>query len=217
MKDSRARYFRNRMDLLNRRDRMFINNPVVMQGLGIAPIVIPAVNMRNGLILAVAVILLLTPTRMLATFIGQHTGFKFRAVLYVLTSGVVFIAVAYVVDLIFGAQVSNVGIYLALLVVEPLILKRYESPKRERLFTSFKKGIITTVGFCIVLFLVAAIREFLGAGQLFGAQVIDATLFPLAAMPAGGFIILGIFVAIWRGLVAVFKQSVGVKVEVDDD
>ncbi|MDL2252999.1 electron transporter RnfE [Ruminococcaceae bacterium OttesenSCG-928-I18] len=216
MREANARYFRQNMDRLNRRDRMFINNPVVMQGLGIAPIVIPAISLRNGLILAVAVILLLTPTRMLATLIGQHTGFKFRAVLYVLVSGVVFIGVAYLVDLLFGGQVSNVGIYLALLVVEPLILKRYESPKRERLFTSFKKGIITTVGFCIVLLLVAAIREFLATGQLYGEQVINSTLFPMAAMPAGGFIILGIFVAVWRGLVAVFKQSVGV-VEVSEE
>ena len=206
---SRVKSFQDRMDVLQRRDRIFLNNPVIMQGLGIAPVVIPATNLRNAVIIAMAVLLLLTPTRMLATFIGQHTGFKFRAILYVLTAGVVFIGVGYLMDIIFGPAVQNVGIYLALLVVEPLILKRYESPKRERLFTSFKKGMITTVGFCLVLFLVAGLRELLATGQLAGTEVIRSTLWPLAAMPAGGFIILGMIVAVWRSAVSMFKQRVG--------
>ena len=201
------------MDRLSRRDRVFINNPVIMQGLGIAPIVIPATNLRNALILAVAVVFMLTPTRMLATTIGQHMGFKLRAVTYVLTSGIVFVVASYALELIFGASVTNVGIYLALLVVEPLILKRYENPNRERLVTSFKKGIITTLGFCLVLFLVAGMREVLATGQLGGVEVFRTTLFPMAAMPAGGFIVLGLTVAVWRGLVTLFKNRVAAGVK----
>lgn len=204
----RVRFFAENMDRLSRRDRVFINNPVVMQGLGIAPIVIPAYNLQNALILAVAVCLLLTPTRMIATFIGQRVGFIARAIIYVLTAGVVYIGVAYVVEYLFGSAISNVGIYLLLLVVEPLILKRYESPKSERLSTSFKKGIITTVGYCLVILLVAAIREFLAYGTLGGAIVYRGALFPMAAMPAGGFIILGLVAAVWRGAVSAFKNRI---------
>ncbi len=213
MKDDRLRYFARNMDLFSRRDRVFLNNPVIMQGLGLAPIVIPANSIKNAAILALAVLLLLTPTRMLATFIGQHTGFKFRAVIYALTAGVVFIGVAYLVEYIFGSAVQSVGIYLPLLVLEPLIIKRYESPKRERLITSFKKGIITTIGFCLVLFLMAGIRELLALGTLGGIVVFRGALLPLAAMPAGGFILLGLVAALWRALVFSFKKrvSMGVK------
>ncbi len=214
MKRSRAQFFQDNIDLLKRRDRIFLNNPVIMQGLGIAPIVIPATNLRNAVILAAAVLLLLTPTRMLATLIGQHTGYKFRAMLYVLTAGVVFIGVGYLLDILFGPAVQNVGIYLGLLVVEPLILKRYASPKRERLFTSFKKGMVTTLGFCLVLFVVAGTRELLATGQLYGAEVIRSSLLPLAAMPAGGFIVLGLVVALWRSAVAIFLRRVGAEQEV---
>lgn len=213
MRRDRAQYFASNMDRLSRRDRMFINNPVIMQGLGIAPIVLPATNIQNAAILAVAVILLLTPTRMLATFVGQHTGFKFRAIIYVLTSGVVYVFVSYLLDLIFGTSIRNVGIYLALLVMEPLILKRYESPKRERLITSFKKGIITTAGFCLVLFIVAGLRELLALGTLGGVEVLRVTLFPMATLPAGGFLILGLVTAVWRGIVNAFKKSVHVGVK----
>lgn len=206
MKDSRSRFFADNMDRLTRRDRIFINNPVIMQGLGIAAIVIPATNLQNALVLAFAVLILLTPTRMIATAIGQRVGYKARAVTYALTAGVVYILVAYLVEILFGGTVANVGIYLPLLVVEPLILKRFESPKRERVFTSFKKGIITTIGYCLVLFIVAGLREFLAVGQLGGVEIYRGALFPMAAMPAGGFIILGLLAAIWRAVVQVFKK-----------
>lgn len=213
MRADRARYFAENMDRLSRRDRIFLNNPVIMQGLGLAPIVIPAYTIQNAVIMAVAVALLLTPTRMLATFLGRHTGFKFRAIIYVLTSGIVYVGVSYLMDLWFGSLLAGVGLYLPLLVLEPLIIKRYESPQRERISTSFKKGLITTVGFCLVLFFMAGLREVLGAGTLGGLEVFRGPLLPFAQQPAGGFILLGLLAAVWRSLVNTFKKNVSLGVK----
>ncbi len=213
MKDRRVTYFAENLDTLSRRDRVFLNNPVVMQGLGLAPIVIPASNVQNAFILAVAVLLLLTPTRVIATAIGQRVGIGLRAVTYALTSGVLYFAVAMVMDFLFGTAVSAVGIYMPLLVLEPLIIKRYESPKRERLFTSFKKGIITTAGFCLVLFLMAGLRELLAQGTLGGVEFFRGALLPFARMPAGGFILLGLVAALWRGLVRTIKRNIYMEVQ----
>ena len=47
-------------------DRVFLNNPVVMQGMGLAPLVVLATSGQNAVMLAVAVALLLVPSRMLA-------------------------------------------------------------------------------------------------------------------------------------------------------
>ncbi len=213
MKADRIRYFADNMDRLSRRDRALLNNPVIMQGFGIAPIVIPAVDIKTALVLAFGVALLLTPTRMLATFIGQHTGFKFRAIIYVLTAGLMYIGVGYAVDYVFGTAAASAGIYLPLLVLEPLIIKRYESPKRERIVTSLKKGILTTIGFCLVLFLMAGMRELLASGTLAGVEVLRVNLLPLAKMPAGGFILLGVVAAVWRGAVNTFKKNVSLGVK----
>ena len=192
MSPQRGGFYADNLESLSRRDRIFLNNPVIMQGLGLAPVVVAATNLHNAWILAVAVLLLLTPTRMLATFIGQRIGFKFRAVVYVVVAGLVYVGVAWLVDYWFGTSTSSVGIYLPLLVMEPLIIKRYESPKRERLVTSFKKGMITTAGFCLVMFLMAGLRELLATGMLGGIEIIRAALLPMAQMPAGGFILLGL-------------------------
>ena len=213
MKDDRIRYFAENMDRLSRRDRVFLNNPVIVQGLGLAPIVIPANTIQNALVLAVGVAMLLTPTRMIATAIGQRIGAVPRAIVYALTSGVVYFFVAMALEAMFGAGVVSVGIYLPLLVLEPLIIKRYESPQRERVFTSFKKGIITTLGFCLVMFLMAGMRELLSRGTLGGIEVFRGAALPFAESPAGGFILLGLVAALWRSVVNAFKKNISLGVK----
>ncbi|MDL2325341.1 electron transporter RnfE [Ruminococcaceae bacterium OttesenSCG-928-A16] len=214
MKDGRIRYLAENMDRLSRRDRVFLNNPVIMQGLGLAPIIIPATNIQNATIIAVAVILLLTPTRMVATFISRHVGDGFRALIYVLTACTLYAGVSYVMDqYLFGTAMQAVGIYLPLLVIEPLIIKRYGSAQRERISTSFKKGFVTTLGFCLVLFLMAGLRELLATGAIGGIIFFKKGFLPMAEMPAGGFILLGLVAALWRAGVNTFKKriSLGVK------
>lgn len=213
MKDSRVQYFAENMDRLSRRDRVFLNNPVIMQGLGLAPIVLPAITVQNALILAAAVALLLTPTRMIATFLGRLSKGRFRALIYVLTASVLYIGVSILLESWFGQTLRNVGIYLPLLVFEPLIIKRYESAQSERISTSFRKGNITTIGFCLVLFIVATLREVLAYGTFAGFEVFKTGMLPLMAYPAGGFIMLGILAAFWRSMVFNFKKrvSMGVK------
>ena len=54
-----------------KRDRVFLNNPVVMQGLGLAPLVVAATSLKNAVNLGVAVFLFLTPTRLLAAILRR--------------------------------------------------------------------------------------------------------------------------------------------------
>ncbi len=208
MRENRIIFLAENMDRLSRRDRIFLNNPVIMQGLGLALVVIPATNLQNAWMLAVGMALLLTPTRIIATFIGQRIGKHLRGPVYALVSGLVYIGVAMLMENIFGNNLQNVGIYLPLMVLEPLIIKRYASPASERIITSFKKGIITTIGFCLVLFLTAGLRELLALGTLYGVEIYQGSLLPMATSPAGGFILLAFLVALWRGLVKAFKKNI---------
>ena len=52
-------------------DRVFKNNPVVMQGMGLAPLVVLATSGQNAVMLAVAVALLLVPSRVLACLLSR--------------------------------------------------------------------------------------------------------------------------------------------------
>ena len=106
---------------------------------------------------------------------------------------------------LFGMELLTLGIYLPMLVVEPLIIYRY-GRVQETLRKSVSKGLRVTVGYAVVLLLVGCVREWLASGTVFGfAVTANTVLLPLASMPAGGFILLGVLSAIWRALAARYR------------
>ncbi len=207
MNTKKAVYLSENMTRIARRDRIFLNNPVIMQGMGLAPLVVAATTARNALMLSVAVILLLTPVRVIAALLARTGYYRFRGLIYCLTSATVYIGVYYALQAIFDVEILQLGIYLPLLVVEPLIIKRYERPQKERLVTALKKGLRTTCGYVLVLMLMGCLREVLTTATLFEQAIprIPADLFPMASLPAGGFLLLGVVCAVWRSAVNRYK------------
>lgn len=209
MKPEKLKYYADNLEEITRRERMFLNNPVIMQGLGLAPIVVAATSLKNAVILAMAVFLLLMPTRVLAAFLSRFSYFRFRGFTYATTAAIVYIAVFGILNLFYpSADILNIGIYLPLLVVEPIIIKRYERPQKERLSTAFRKGIYTSLGFILVLILIGTMREFLGYGSIYGVQITQNAMLPFLKLPSGGFIVLGMVIAIWRACVNNFKKKI---------
>lgn len=201
------------MTRIARRDRVFLNNPVIMQGMGLAPLVVAATSGSNALMLSVAVVLLLTPVRVIAALLSRGGYYRFRALIYCVTSAVVYIGVYYALRFLFDVEIVQLGIYLPLLVVEPLIIKRYERPQKERVGAAFKKGVRTTCGYVLVLMLIGCLREVLAAGTVFGAAVpwLPMAPLPMASLPAGGFLVLGVVCAVWRSGVNAYKKYVNME------
>ena len=102
---------------------------------------------------------------------------------------------------------------LPLLVADPIVLRRYERPQRERVRTALRKGIITSLGYILMLLLISGLREFLGAGALMGTQVMKNALFPMAQLPSGGFILLALVMCVWRAAAASVKQQMSLGAE----
>ena len=217
-------------------DRVFKNNPVVMQGMGLAPLVVLATTGKNALMLAVAVALLLTPSRMLACLVSRLFPLRDeqpapeelekkllpRALVYSSSAAVVYLAAYPILNAVFGTDLLMLGIYLPMLVVEPLLTYRFgrvqESPRK-----ALSKGVRITVGYSLLLLLLGCVREWLSAGTVFG-HLLSRPILPMAGMPAGGFIVLGVLCAVWRalakkqkdyltsearGLMAVYRQREG--------
>ena len=140
-----------------KRDRVFLNNPVVMQGLGLAPLVVAATSLKNAVILGVAVLLLLTPTRILAALLSRFSYFRFRGLTYAFSAALIYVGVRWCVGQLFPAtDIAPLGLYLPLLAADPIILKRYERPQRERVGTALRKGVITSIGYVLVMLIARA-------------------------------------------------------------
>ena len=204
-------------------DRVFKNNPVVMQGMGLAPLVVLATTGRNALMLAVAVALLLTPSRVLACLLSRLFPLRDeqpapeelekkllpRALVYSGSAAVVYLAAYPILNAIFGTDLLTLGIYLPLLIVEPLLTYRF-GRVQESVHKAFSKGLRITVGYAMILLILGCLREWLALGSVFGVQL-GRPVLPMAGMPAGGFIVLGVVCAVWRALAR--KQKEDLKTE----
>ena len=195
-------------------DRVFLNNPVVMQGMGLAPLVVLATSGQNAVMLAAAVALLLVPSRVLACLLSRlvplydedpapetlQKKLLPRALVYGFSTAVVYLAVYPILNMLFGTSLLSLGIYLPMLTVEPLLTYRF-GRVQETVRKAVSKGLRITVGYALLLVLLGCIREWLAAGTVFGMAVSRPVL-PMAGMPAGGFIVLGVLCAVWRALAA---------------
>lgn len=187
-------------------DHLWLNNPVMVRGLGLAPIVAMASDGDRALMLCVLSVLLLTATRMLAVAVCHITGNRFRPVVYAYAAAVLYIPVYIIMYNIFGTNLSIMGIYLPMMVVEPVIVKRMEATELETLGEAFRKGINNTIGLCIAILLVGCLRELLAYGTMFERSVLPVGLLPLAAQPAGGFLLLGLVAAGWTAVAGAYVR-----------
>lgn len=201
-------------------DRVFLNNPVVMQGMGLAPLVVLATSGRNAVMLAVAVLLLLTPSRLLACLLSRLVPLKDeqpsaeelekkllpRGLIYCGSTAVVYFMMYPVLNTLFGVDLLSLGVYLPLLTVEPLLIYRF-GRVQERPRKAVSKGLRVTFGYALILLLVGCIREWLATGAVFGIAIGRHAVLPMASMPAGGFIVLGVLCAVWRGIASWRKKD----------
>ncbi len=184
-------------DDYTRRRKVFLTNPVFIKGLALTPIVISATSAYNALILCVAVFLLLTPTRVITSLITRRMSVPFKTFFYPLTSAIIFGFVYYLLFMIFGADILLLGIYLPILIVDPLIVKNFEKTRKESFIYSIINGMRNTMGFITACMLTGIIREFLAYGTIFSVEILEVSLFPIAKESFGGFLIVGLISALW--------------------
>ena len=189
-----------------RRDHIWLSNPVMVRGLGMAPIVGAALDGHHALMLCVASLLLITFTRVLAVAVCHLTKNRFRPVIYSYAAALLYIPVYVLMYQLFGADLSLLGIYLPLLVVEPAIVKRMEFAELEPVNAAFRHGFNNSLGMCAALLIVGRLRELLATGAVFGNQVIHAAPLPLAAQPSGGFVLVGAIAAVWCAIANLYTN-----------
>jgi len=185
-------------------------NPIFALVLGMCPTLAVTTSSKNGLGMGIAATVVLIGSNFAISLLRKVIPDKIRIPAYItIIAGFVtilqFVLKAYFTDLD-----KSLGIFIPLIVVNCIILARAEMfASKNNVLYSVLDALGMGVGFTLALFLIGTIREILGNGTIFGFDISfgvipQATLFIL---PAGGFLVLGLLMALYNKLTVKKKQE----------
>lgn len=169
-------------------------NPVLVLILGTCPTLAISTMALNGVGMGLAATFVLVCSNMVISALKNIIPEKVRIPCYIVVIAGFVTIVRLIVQAYFQAIDKALGIYLPLIVVNCIILARAEAfaSKHGPLY-SVMDGLGMGLGFTLAITLIACIREILGNGTIFGANIMGTAYEPaiLVILPPGGFITLG--------------------------
>ena len=173
-------------------------NPVFVMFLGTCPTLATTNSLTNavGMSVAFAVVLMMTNTIIAA--IRKIVPDQIRIPVYI----VVIATAVKLCEMLLNAYAlpvyESLGVFLALIVVNCIVLGRAESfAAKNGVIESILDGIGSGIGFTLALTFLGAVREILGNGSVFGISLVPENFQPalIFVLAPGGFITIGIILA----------------------
>ena len=178
-------------------------NPTLVLMLGMFPTLAVTTSAINGFGMGVSTLVVLVMSNLVISALRKVIPDDVRLPAYI----VIVASLVTVVELLMEAYVPTIynalGIYIPLIVVNCIILGRAEAyASKNPPLLSAMDGLGMGLGFTVSLFAIGFIRELLGAGTVFGAQVMPAAYKPIAIFikAPGAFLVLAVLVIVMNAL-----------------
>ena len=173
-------------------------NPTFALLLGICPPLATTTSSINGMSMGLATMFVLVCSNIVVSLIKSLTPDKVRIPVFV----VVIASFVTILQMCLKAYLPEInkslGLFIPLIVVNCIILGRAEAfACKNGPVASLCDGIGIGLGFTLGLTLLGTVREFFGAGSIFGFTLLPETYNVLLfILPPGAFISLGYLIAI---------------------
>lgn len=165
-------------------------NPTFILMLGMCPTLAVTTSAVNGVGMGLSTTVVLVMSNMLISMLRNIIPDKVRVPAFIVVVASFVTIVEFLVQGFVPALYDALGIYIPLIVVNCIILGRAESyASKSPVMLSVFDGIGMGLGFTVGLTCIGIIREILGAGQIFGFQ-----LLPLAEGNSIGYTPITIFI-----------------------
>jgi len=188
------------------------NNAVLVQILGLCPLLGVSNTVINGLGLGLATTLTLVASNVVISIIRHLVRAEVRIPVFVMIIASVVTVIELIMEAYFHDLYKILGIFIPLIVTNCAIIARAESfASKNAVIPSLFDGLFMGLGFTAVLVTLGAMRELIGFGTLFqqaqlmfgpAAEALKITVidnyrgFLLAILPPGAFIGLGFILAV---------------------
>lgn len=181
---------------------IFKNNPTFRLVLGMCPTLAVTTSLENALGMGLAATFVLVASNALVSALRKVIPDAVHIPCYIVIIATFVTAIDMLMRAYLPALSASLGIFIPLIVVNCIILGRAEAfASKNGVINSIADGLGSGVGFTLSLSLIATIREIVGAGTLtVWGSLVFKNLNPgpvtMAILPAGGFITLGLILAL---------------------
>jgi len=168
-------------------------NPVFVQLLGMCPVLAVTNTAMNALAMGLATMFVLVMSNLVVSSLRRFIPKQVRIATFILVIATFVTVVDYVIAAISLELHKALGAFIALIVVNCLILGRSEAfASKNTVGMSLMDGLGMGVGFAFALFCLGSVREILGSGSLFGIELFHAGFqdWVMMVLPSGGFFTL---------------------------
>lgn len=183
-------------------DPLFNNNPIALQVLGICSALAVTTKMETSVVMAVAVVVVLSCSNLFVSLLRERIPNSIRIVVQLTIIASLVIVVDQILKAFLFEISKQLSVFVGLIITNCIVMGRAEAfamqnPPRLSLADGFGNGL----GYGLVLMLVGALREVLGAGTFFGQPVVALaasggwyTPNGLMVLAPGAFILIGMFI-----------------------
>lgn len=183
-------------------DPLFNKNPIGLQILGICSALAVTSKLETVVVMALAVIFVITGSNVSVSLIRNHIPSNIRIIVEItIIATLVIIVDQFLKAYAFGIS-KQLSVFVGLIITNCIVLGRAEAfAMKNPPGLSFLDGVGNGLGYSIVLLIVAFFRELLGAGKLLGFTILPATneggwYLPngLMLLPPSAFFIIGLLI-----------------------
>jgi len=183
-------------------DGLVRQNIVLMSATAIAPVAACATNYDNAVAISVGFTIISFISVFLCRFVPKKIVYTIRVIIYALIAGLAFIPAYLAVREFYGQDmIDTLGVYLPVLVVNPLILTKTETrfSLRPPLLMTFElAGYIT--GFNAVCITIGIVRDLLVNNKIGNLEVGIGFAIPAMSTTFGGLVLVGVAAGLFRWL-----------------
>ena len=182
------------------KDGLLTQNPVLVQLLGMCSTLAITTTVSNGIGMGLSVTIILTLSNIFISLLRRIIPEQVRIACYIVVIAGFVTMVDLLLQAFFPDIAESLGVFIPLIVVNCIILARAESfASKSKPLPAAIDGICQGLGYTMILLVMSAIRELLGAGTLNGVRVFPAEYAAnILILPAGGFLTLGRLIALMQ-------------------
>ena len=168
------------------------NNIVLIQALGLCPIIAAGVTLQNGVALTVCTAVVLIPLSLFIALVGARLPKWLRPAIYVLLASLLLVATAYVMERYVSAELfATLHLFIPLMAVNMLYTRSVGFSSIVNPIATVVDALGSTVGFGVVICIISALREMAIRGTIWGISLNTTVTLPEVAAPFAAFILLG--------------------------